>query len=739
MKDEQTTGSESLLKLDGPREHRKDGAGTRETNPLYCGSYTLNDYTRDRDSGVMKPETVEFERILLSGFRKNYPEEAERFDRLYGEARKAYNGPTEWEHGYKLNDISHCDQATCWSYFKSYYELTDAEAIEAIKEALEENRDLLSFADEIHPLLLEAVEKSDWLQILEERERIRAIERPGYVPEIPTADEFTRDIITRYIRTYLEGWVPDSPIEDGKEQGADEQPDSPEDPFDEPRLAAKAMLGFALWARRTELEAAKEKLTAQGKTNRRLEELEAEGYGPLIEYVRANYTEDRARRFRISDLGIYTLYVLMEYKALAGSPPETITADTEALLEQAYQRIEGNTIHYLTLEGQRETGESDTEDIDNLALASSVPSFKPENQIDPDKGLVVLRNESDRKLIRDPISGHGLNGYNLVRRNPRESVQAKISTVNGARGPTELDIDLTIQIGLYLGDMTKKGQEWIPISAEDLIHLFYGIPDDKRIKADRIQEMESRLENLTGVWVTIDRDDIQGNPEDWGEAFKDLIGGRVQLLEYDELHFKTAHRKKTNKYLFRRIPPIWVLTEWHQLYQQTPMLIRTPDYSFEGEEWNNLDIPRDIRDRIIKHYEDEGLQMRRKDRGLQLQPYDTLEIKKWILRLLAQKTSITRQLDPSIIEKMPHTITVEMRKAYGEMYPDVEIPGERTTKWTQFTVDFRTYLLYLMAWGYVEDYSYTGTKTNPKIVKITYTEKTRVEIAGVRNGVAQLR
>ena len=711
MKDEQTTGSESLLKLDGPREHRKDGAGTHDTNPLYCGSYTIEDYTRDRDSGAMKPETVEFERILLSGFRKNYPEEAERFDRLYGEARKDYDGPTEWEHGYKLNDISHCDQATCWRYFKSYYELTDAEAIEAIKEALEENRDLLSFADEIHPLLLEAVEKSDWLQILEERERIRAIERPGYVPEIPTADEFTRDIITRYIRTYLEGWVPDSPIEDGKEQGADEQPDSPEDPFDEPRLAAKAMLGFALWARRTELEAAKEKLTAQDITNKRLEELEAEGYGPLIEYVRTNYTEDRARRFRISDPGIYTLYVLTEYKALAGSPPETITADTEALLEQAYRRIEGNTDEYVMIRrGQKDTGENPIDAGTSIVTGvpiQNITHFIRDISLTPPSDDLAMPYNAYMGNLRDHVRQPTLDCYldeqskeyrTIVsaqkNREKGEMIISNLITPEGIEPPSMAELIFIEQIGAEREKALREGRV-LTLTDKQLIRRRYGMADDQEISKKTRAEFKHRLEyELTNVRIFIPKKGglfIVPNPknkaeeEEWGT----IIGEKVRLIDPEiEICWNDSKKNKvTTIYRFEKNPiPTRFINKWFGKIAQIPtdLLITEPkpvdELSYKAK----------------MHYKDESLRGGSNNRDeLSLDPVTSANMKLCALHDMIYSVNFK--------QKGCNPFTLNLNDLYQSVY-GTEPKSKRTNKWKDFVKSVYTFLTFLIEKGCIEDY-----------------------------------
>jgi len=686
---------------------------TRKTNPLYCGSYTIDDYTRDRDSGVMKPETVEFERILLSGFRKNYPEEAERFDRLYGEARKDYDGPTEWEHGYKLNDISHCDQATCWKYFKSYYELTDAEAIDAIKEALEENRDLLSFADEIHPLFLEALEGSDWLQILEERERVRAILNPEYSPKIPTADEFTRDIITRYIRTYLDGWVPDDPIEDGEEQGADEQPDSPEDPFDEPRLAAKTILGFARWAMRKELEAGKRKLTAQDATNKRLGELEAEGYGPLIEYVRANYTEDRARRFRISDLGIYTLYVLTEYKALAGSPPETITADTEALIDQAYQRIEGNTIHYMTLEGQKKTGE---DPIDAEAIITGVPGqnithFMTDMALTPPpENLTVPYNAYMGELrnhARQPTLDCYLDELNKEYRtrisakknkDAGEEIISNLLVPDNIEPPSLAELIFIEQIGAEREKALKEGRV-LTLTEKQLIRRRYGMADDQEIGKKTRSEFKYRLEyELTNVRIFVpkkgglfkiprDPDDSRGQAED--EELGTIIGEKVRLIEPEiELVWNDTKKEKyTIVYKFEKNPiPTRYINRWFGKMAHIPRDLLITESKPADE----------LCPTAKKHYREEGLRgSERNEDKLSLNPVTSANMKLCALHDMIESVNFK--------QKGCNPFTLNLNDLYRSVY-GTDPKSKREHKWKDFVKSVYTFLTFLIEKGCIEDY-----------------------------------
>jgi len=728
MKDEQTTEKEYLLTLEGQRDHRKDGAGTNDTNPLYCGSYTIENYTRDRDSGVMKPETVEFERFLISGLEQRDPGEWERYERLYNEALKAYNGPTEWEHGYNMS-IAPCDRPSCWKYYLSYYELTDAQAIEVIREQLEHSGELASFADRVHPALLEVMEGSDWLQVTEDWERMKAILRPEYIPQIPTADEFAHLILIMNSGWYLEGYIPD--LEDEEEQ----ETERVEDLFDEARVttrAAKSILEYELRFMRDNLEAGKEKLTAQNVTNERLKELEAEGYGPLIEYVRANYTEDRARRFRISDLGIYTLYVLIEYKALAGSPPETITADTEALLEQVYQRIEGNANRYVTviLEGQGESDESDTGDISDLPLACGIRKVNLENYTDESSRSALVHDHVARDLTAQGTEGKGWGNFNEIKGYGNEKLRVKMYNQDGTVRPAtqrlRLGIRLCYQIGLYLQEMKKVGDERRPITCDTLIEMLYGVTDPGQIGIERIRDMQALMSEMSEIWIRFDKKRFTGTEKDWNTYFGDAANVGIRLLNYDIEWRRTAHGQKTIAYIFNRSPPLWGIALWNHLYSVTPMLMTTPKYYFDEEEWNNLDIAPEVRKKIIDHYDKEGLKLRRKDRGLLLQPFESVYIKDWILNELALKMNMDRDVGRK------HPIKWNMKETFGKINPKIETPGERTTKWIQFTVDFRMYLLYLMAWGYVEDYTYTGARSNPKIIEVRYTDKGWEIIGGVK-------
>ena len=372
---------------------------TRKTNPLYCGTYTIEDYKKDTEARLFKPETVEFSRFLYAGIKAVDPEEGERFDRLYGEALKAYDGPTKWEHGYRLNDITPCNYATAAIYYHDYYELTDADAIEEIKKRLERNRDLLSFADKVHPLLLEAVENSDWLRIQEETERVIAELKPELKTEetadIPTAEQATRSIIWSQLRVQLGSMKADG------QANTENPPD--------PMLAAKECLRRELNFRKSILEAKKKNLEARNDALEMLGELEAEGYGPLIEHVRESYTEERAWKYKALNIEVYTLYIVAEYKGLIGSPPETITADTEAAIEEACRKVEENTNKpiTLTLEGQLEELTEIPIDERRILRDIGITGGQPDNLAIPINSFTdkARKKLSNVQTTLDPESG----------------------------------------------------------------------------------------------------------------------------------------------------------------------------------------------------------------------------------------------------------------------------------------------------------------------------------------------
>lgn len=99
---------------------------TRETNPIYQGTYTIRDYLRDTRKGNYTPEKVEF----IQRFSILAPEEIERLEAIDRQAKDQYDGPESWDAGdlwdipeYLPRNISALD------YYRTFYELDDTLAV----------------------------------------------------------------------------------------------------------------------------------------------------------------------------------------------------------------------------------------------------------------------------------------------------------------------------------------------------------------------------------------------------------------------------------------------------------------------------------------------------------------------------------------------------------------------------------------------------------------------------------
>lgn len=662
---------------------------TRETNPLYCGAYTIDDYNRDTDARLFKPETLEFQRFILAGISAVDPEEGERFDRLYGEALKAYDGPTEWEYGYKLNNITHCDYATCLAYYYHYYELTDADAITEIKGRLERNRDLVSFASRVHPLLLEAVKNSDLARILEETGRVTAelkeepTENRNF--EVPTAEQLTRSIIWTYLRVYLGSL---------KADGQDSTSENPPDPM----LAAKECLRRELNFRKSILEAKKKNLEARNDALEMLGELEAEGYGPLIEHVRESYTEERAWKYKALNIEVYTLYIVAEYKGLIGSPPETITADTEAEIEEACRKVEENTNKpvTLTLEGQlEELTEIPTEErkiLKDMGITGGQPDrlYVPINDFTAE----ARKKLSNVQMTFDPESGlfKRIAKEILIEsdKNNDQEEWLRMNLILGNREPPSLtELGFIEQLGAEREAILKEGGS-LKLTEIQLFRRRYGLDSDASIYPETRAEFKRRFEELSEIRVLIpamSRSNLDTSKD--GEYLETIytVAEKVRLIE-PKIEIAWTDKKKEkliDVYTFENPIPIHHVNAWHgNIIRVNWDLIQTEKIPAE-----------ELSPKARRHYDEENLRGdKRKTDALSLDPIKSADLKYCILHSLIYAYGFT--------QKAP-TVILNLEEAYKAIYGK-PAPPKREREWKNYVRYVYTYLTFLIEKGCIEEY-----------------------------------
>ena len=348
MTNEEEQGTETLINLDGPREHTKDGAGTRETNPLYRGEYTIEDYKADQGRTWKSAKTAEARAKLWKfwsyGFEMEEPLESkdptewERYDKARTEALGRYTGRKEWPHGYTLEETAQRHNLTIGRYYLEFYELTDSDLAVAMDALIGEYAGRTAAMSDRHGKLMEALEGNRvWPRILEDLNvAYGAIyefdkDRLGRPKMAEDADELARIIVWELFGT-----------SDGEEI---KDPDGP--------------LAYTIDRLQEEIN----RVWPTAMNVWRLQEM-GEGYRPLQSYLKET-------------LGLKPeniLYVI-EKLAFGDHPPETITPEIKERIEPIYWEI---------VESYREIVESEMERIQAL-----------EGQLEN------LISEKDRKCLQD--------------------------------------------------------------------------------------------------------------------------------------------------------------------------------------------------------------------------------------------------------------------------------------------------------------------------------------------------
>ena len=114
----------------------KGKARTRDTNPLYQGPYTYDDYLEDLKSRAMSEERAAF--LQRFQFEAIPSEERERMDAIEKAARDLYDGPTEWATGTLWPSREVRTSMRALAYYSRYYEATDEEAVAMRLEEIRE-------------------------------------------------------------------------------------------------------------------------------------------------------------------------------------------------------------------------------------------------------------------------------------------------------------------------------------------------------------------------------------------------------------------------------------------------------------------------------------------------------------------------------------------------------------------------------------------------------------------------
>lgn len=163
---------------------------TRETNPIYQGAYTIDEYHRDTENPVFTTKALkDFE----TRFLKLPPEEKKRLVEIDKEAKRLYSGPTEWEIGtlgdiieYWPGNISGID------YYEDYYELSDQDAIAKRLDKLEEMARFMDFGNSRYQELRKEAEKRPELKKAMDDRTVRLSKLSL---DVPDSDQELKEIL----------------------------------------------------------------------------------------------------------------------------------------------------------------------------------------------------------------------------------------------------------------------------------------------------------------------------------------------------------------------------------------------------------------------------------------------------------------------------------------------------------------------------------------------------------------
>lgn len=712
-------------------KHNPDGSGTRETNPLYHGKYTIEDY--ETDGKIPAKEMFEGPRERYDNYNKydvkfrqrlaSYDAaELTRYEAARRKAIRRYTGQKEWPHGYSLDYVIENHVITVGRYFLHYFELSDDKLADAMDSLISEYADVAAQMSANHETVLAAMdEDTEWPEMLEKANR--ALQIVGHKGEWELGGK--EDLAKLTVQGAWKNWM--------WWEGAPDRLQTPKDWMEQ----AKSLINVILYT--------------FGRTADAIEHLNAlgEAYGPLMAHIKKEHGKDWTDADRISFEDME--WAIIETLDYGENPPETITPEIEQRIREIIDELGRplrEAIAKLEEDARRINEEWDARDaqrrmeLENYPMSNTVPRFLAEDIIDdPKKRLLIQHNNNNRNLrksaemmIQSKFESDGwISAPVPMTKKDKVRIITKLFKDNPDDRPSDLDLDFATQLGMYLQKREEKGEPNEPISVMDLVQLYYCVPDDKDVGDEQIEDMISRMKKLERIWITIEKDPrtLPPLPPEDKKSLETLIGVKSKMLSFKELEYVNVDRKtRSKKYLFLEIPPMWTINQWVNLYTLTDRaLIVTPAYHFEGETdeakaWRDLQIIPEVRERIIDHYQKEKMQMDRALPGLYLHRYKTRAIKGWILQKLAMSINYHEA------HKRGPKIAIDLEEAYIDIY-DGEPPKKSSDKWRRFKVNFTMYLLYLILWGEIEDYTLKPKRAD---IDVTYTPKARKDIAGMIEG-----
>lgn len=655
--------------LDGPREHRADGSGTRETNPLYRGEYTIEDYQADKKRTMEDLQELggtarvsqywSFQCDMTTSLRANL-NEWERYDKARTEALGRYDGPKEWPHGWSVGLIAQKHNLTIGRYYLEFYELTDSDLADAMDGLIGEYAKIAAEMSAYQGMLIEALKGSDeWRGILNEiNEAYRKI---GW-PDMANDAEELAETMTWRIHGIPWDWDFDRREDIG-------------DP-----------LTFILNYLRDELEHVIPVATAATALFNLGEE-----YGALREFIEKEL---------ICPDPIIEMKLIRKLD-YGDRPPEAITPEIREHIIAVYREMMETRQDNKTpaLEGQSDgfiecPPEIEREFLQNINLAkiSDTASF-PLNAYARTFGKRIGYQTTFDEFIKEISDEINVEVRASKNRNTNEWLKSNLIVPGDLKRPTFGEVIFIEQIGAEFERAKNNGEE-LSYTENQLIWMRHGMASGKGISNKTRAEFKKRLRELSNVRVLIPEKPfgyhmtVEGEKDQEKELLT-VIGKEERLIEPEiRLCWNDTKKKKvTTVYTFTTKPPTRYINKWFG----------------ENSEINRdllltESIPADeLSPKAKMYYDRDGL--RRGDRNndaLYLDPVAYSDLKMCVLYVLADAFHFKQKGSTCLI--------LNLEEAYKLIYPDKKPPAKSSITWKAYVKVVYTYLTFLIEKGCVEGY-----------------------------------
>ena len=622
---------------------------TRENNPIYSGSYTMDDYRREFKEAkgrkwVLSKEGREFkDRYLKRLNEEDDGPEAERYKMIVRGALSRYDGPRAWGHGFG-NGWEPDETTERRTYYTTLYELTDEDAIESILTDIEMEAERWTFLDSIYDEVLQ--ELSDHPEWAENEREIWGTynHRDPQDADMPDAEKTAEDICESYGGRYLDGWIPD--IRDPKD---------PNDWQECERIAIETIVSKFLEDLREQLEAART-YKATGK-------VPADRYSAIIAIIRTTRKIPTIGR----DGEILALRDILDIGDAEGQASGTNEPDIAGYLWE------------ITL-----SKPSDFMSVPhNDFMRSAWKALAAQQRFNDDGTLEI---EKVKRILLES------------KKNKNDSEWLKTNIMTKGYEPLSFaEFGFIEQLGYEMEMAVKEGRPLV-FTEKQLCKYRYGISPRNSVKDERCEEFSERFDELCNMKVLIpDRGEghniDQETKNERGVRLEKIIGKEVRLMD-PKIEYRRTKKDQDNPegvvkvYIFEDDrAPIHDINAWHgERARPRRDLLQTDAIPAEK-----------LSEKGREHYEKENLRGRNKRSKdqLSLDSIVQFELKYCILYSIVYANGFT--------QKGKDRLVLNLEDIYKVIYR-TPAPEKRNYKWKDYVKAVYTYLTFLIEKGAIEDY-----------------------------------